>query len=154
MSLETLHELFVSRIAFELCMVIVFGVWYLTWSNCVICVIHSNYVNLKWCLWMILNEINVEILWVYVWQCCLSFLDIWPLFQCSCLSVYGLWWCNVNPQWFTTCLSVWTGRWSAGCLVALPWSCRGAGVPRFVQVSRLGLWSRVALACYLSFMTM
>jgi len=32
------------------------------------------------------------------------------------LSVYGLWWCNANPQWFTTCLSAWTGRWSAGCL--------------------------------------
>jgi hypothetical protein len=60
----------------------------------------------------------------------------------------GLWWCNANPQWFTTYLSVWTGRWSAGCLVVACW-CRGVEFLFFMQVSRLGLWSRIVFACCL-----
>ena len=54
------------------------------------------------------------------------------------LTLSGLWW--------TAYLSVWIGRRHAGCLVVACW-CRGVEFLFFMQVSRLGLWSRIVLAC-------
>jgi hypothetical protein len=58
------------------------------------------------------------------------------------LTLSGLWW--------TAYLSVWTGRRRAGCLV-VAWWCRGVEFLFFMQVSRLGLWSRIVLACWFLF---
>ena len=92
---------------------------------------------------------NHEYLWIHVWFVILySWIYIlsFPMFMINVFR--GLWWCNANPQWFTTYLSVWTGRWSAGCLVVACW-CRGVEFLFFMQVSRLGLWSRIVFACCL-----
>jgi hypothetical protein len=94
---------------------------------------------------MILNDVNVKNTCEYVYS--LLSIVLKCIFQSqSFLSILiGLWWCNANPQWFTTYLSVWTGRWSAWCL-DLCWCCRGAEFLFLCVVSRLGLWSRVVLA--------
>ena len=85
-----------------------------------------------------------DYLWIYVWIVILEYILSFPMFMINVFR--GLWWCNANPQWFTTYLSVWTGRWSAGCLVVACW-CRGVEFLFFMQVSRLGLWSRIVFAC-------
>ena len=112
-------------------------------------------VDFVMCVWytcgyelemMILNDVNVKNTCEYVYS--LLFIVLKCIFhsQSFLLILSGLWWCNANPQWFTTYLSVWTGRWSAGCLVVACW-CRGVEFLFFMQVSRLGLWSRIVLAC-------
>jgi hypothetical protein len=114
-------------------------------------------VDLVMCVWytcgyefemLILNDVNVKNTCEYV--CSLLFIVLKCIFhsQSFLLILSGLWWCNANPQWFTTYLSVWTGRWSAGCLVVACW-CRGVEFLFFMQVSRLGLWSRIVFACCL-----
>jgi hypothetical protein len=114
-------------------------------------------VDLVMCVWytcgyefemLILNDVNVKNTCEYV--CSLLFIVLKCIFhsQSFLLILSGLWWCNANPQWFTTYLSVWTGRWSAGCLVVACW-CRGVEFLFFMQVSRLGLWSRIDFACCL-----
>ena len=102
-------------------------------------------VNLRWWYWMMwMLRILVNTCMV----CYPSFLNVSFILKVSWLILSGLWWCNANPQWFTTYLSVWTGRWSAGCLVVACW-CRGVEFLFFMQVSRLGLWSRIVFACCL-----
>ena len=110
-------------------------------------------VDFVMCVWytcgyelemMILNDVNVKNTCEYVYS--LLFIVLKCIFhsQSFLLILIGLWWCNANPQWFTTYLSVWTGRWSAGCL-DLCWCCRGAEFLFLCAVSRLGLWSRIVL---------
>jgi hypothetical protein len=120
--------------------------WLTRWG-CDMCMIHlwiwTWYNDIEWSwiaymLWILRNYVWIVILYPWLYLSSSKFL----------LILYGLWWCNANPQWFTTYLSVWTGRWSAGCLVVAYW-CRGVDFLFFMQVSRLGLWSRIVIACCL-----
>jgi hypothetical protein len=82
-----------------------------------------------WCVYVTLVGMNLRCWYWMMWMlrilvntcmvCYPSFLNVSFILKVSWLILSGLWWCNANPQWFTTYLSVWTGRWSAGCLVVL-----------------------------------
>ena len=99
---------------------------------------------------MILNDVNVKNTCEYVYGLLSIVLKCIFHSQSFLLILSGLWWCNANPQWFTTYLSVWTGRWSAGCLNYMLDVAEERSSSFYVQVSRLGLWSRVVLARWIS----
>jgi hypothetical protein len=119
--------------------------------NCDVCMIHlliwtwNDDIEWSWMIWM---------LWILVSTCMIcysSFLNISFIPNALVNFYYGLWWCNANPQWFTTYLSVWTSRWSAGCLDCMLDVAEERRSSFYVQVSRLGLWSKVVLACWILF---
>ena len=109
--------------------------WIWTWYNDI------EWSWIAYMLWILRNYVWIVILYPWLYLSSSKFL----------LILYGLWWCNANPQWFTTYLSVWTGRWSAGCLDFMLDVAEERSSSFYVQVSRLGLWSRIVLACWILF---
>ena len=91
---------------------------------------------------------NHEYLWIHVWFVILySWIYLsFPMFSFKSFMDYDDVMLTLSGLWWTAYLSVWMGRRRAGCLVVACW-CRGVEFLFFMQVSRLGLWSRIVFAC-------
>ena len=105
-------------------------------------------MNLEWLYGMVWMVWESWILWIHVWFVILySWIYLsFPMFLFRSFMDYDDVMLTLSGLWWTAYLSVWTGRRRAGCLVVACW-CRGVEFLFFMQVSRLGLWSRIVLAC-------